>query len=93
MPSYGVTLLSGGLDSTTVAAHAQQETDHLSALTFHYGQSNSKEVGCAEEVAEILGIEHRLLDISFFGAVAWYSALTSPDRFPVPEDRPLDQSD
>ena len=87
MVSFGVSLLSGGLDSTTVTAYARQKTDHLTALTFHYGQSHSKEVDCAGEIAAILGVPQRLLDISFFGDVAWYSALTSPDLFPVPENR------
>ena len=87
MVSFGVSLLSGGLDSTTVTAYAHQNTDHLTALTFHYGQTHSKEVDCAVEIAAILGVPHRLLDISFFGDVAWYSALTSPDLFPVPENR------
>jgi len=91
MPSYGVTLLSGGLDSTTVAVQALHETANLSAITFHYGQSHSKEVDCAQEIAGVLGIQHQLLDISFLGQVAWYSALTNPDRFPVPEDRPLEK--
>ncbi len=90
MPSYAVTLLSGGLDSTTVAVQALQETGNLSAITFHYGQSHSKEVDCAQEIAGVLGIQHQLLDISFLGQVAWYSALTNPHRFPVPEDRSLD---
>ena len=88
MATYGVILLSGGLDSTTVAAHAKEATDHLSALTFHYGQSHSKEVACAQEIARLMGIEHHLLDISFFGKVAWYSALTSPESFPLQESRP-----
>ena len=89
MPSYAVTLLSGGLDSTTVAVQALQETGNLSAITFHYGQSHSKEVDCAQEIAGVLGIQHQLLDISFLGQVAWYSALTNPDRFPVPVDGSL----
>jgi len=29
MPSYGISLLSGGLDSTTVTALAKGKTDHL----------------------------------------------------------------
>ena len=87
MPSYGVSLLSGGLDSTTVTALAKSETDHLTALTFHYGQSHSKEVDCAAEVARSLGVTQELLDISFLGKVAWYSALTNPEQFPMPEDR------
>ena len=88
---YGVSLLSGGLDSTTVTAQAIQVTDDLTALTFHYGQSHSKEVDCAKEIAEALGIKLHLLDISFFRDVAWYSALTNPDRFPIPENRPVQQ--
>ncbi|MDE0030996.1 MAG: 7-cyano-7-deazaguanine synthase QueC [Deltaproteobacteria bacterium] len=87
MPSYGVTLLSGGLDSTTVAAYAKGRVDNMSAITFRYGQSHSKEVDCAVRIAGMLDIEHRLLDISFLSDVAWYSALISPDRFPVPFGR------
>ncbi len=88
MPTrYGVSLLSGGLDSTTVTAYALRVTDDLTAVTFQYGQSHSKEVDCAIEVADALGIRCHLLDISFFRQVAWYSALTNPDRFPIPQDR------
>ena len=87
MVSFGVTLLSGGLDSTTVAAYAKERVQHLTALTFHYGQTHSKEVDCARDIARIMGIEHKLLDISFLSDVAWYSALTSPERFPIPRDR------
>lgn len=91
MVSYGVTLFSGGMDSTTVTTYAQPIVDHLTALTFHYGQSHSKEVECAQKIAEIMGIEHKLLDISFFGQVAWYSALTNPDQFPILKDRTSEQ--
>ena len=87
MTRYGVTLLSGGLDSTTVTQYARDRVDHMTALTFHYGQTHSKEVDCAAAVAETLGVPQELMDISFLGKVAWYSALTNPDRFPVPEDR------
>ncbi len=87
MPSYGVTLLSGGLDSTTVAAYAKGRVDNMFAITFRYGQSHAKEVDCAVRIAGILDVEHRLLDVAFLAEVAWYSALTHPDRFPVPSGR------
>ena len=87
MTSFGVTLLSGGLDSTTVTAYAKDRIDHLVALTFYYGQTHSKEVDCARQIADIMGIEHTLIDISFLGDVAWYSALTHPEQFPIPQDR------
>ena len=87
MTTYGFTLLSGGLDSTTVTAYAMDRVDRLTALTFHYGQTHSKEVDCAQEIATLMGVDHRLIDISFLGEVAWYSALTSPELFPIPRDR------
>ena len=87
MTTLGVSLLSGGLDSTTVTAYARERTDHLTALTFRYGQAHSKEVRCAEKIAALLEIEHRLVDISFLREVAWYSALTSPESFPLPDSR------
>ena len=91
MPVFAVSLLSGGLDSTTVTAQAKDQVDHLSAITFHYGQTHSKEVDCAELIADMLGVDHELVDISFLSKVAWYSALTNPDRFPVPADRSVEQ--
>ena len=82
-----MTLLSGGLDSTTVTTQARDQVGHLTALTFHYGQTHKKEVKCAEKVAQLLNVQHKLVDISAFGEVAWYSALISPERFPIPNDR------
>ena len=87
MPSYGVTLLSGGLDSTTVSAYARQHVDRLTALTFLYGQTHSKETRCAAEVAANLRLNQVLVDISFLRDVSWYSALTNPEVFPTPMDR------
>ena len=91
MPEYGLTLLSGGLDSTTVTAYAKDRGDFISAITFYYGQAHSKEVDCAGHIAGILGVEHELVDISFLSKIAWYSALTNPDRFPVPAERSAEQ--
>ena len=87
MVSIGVTLLSGGLDSTTVSAYAKGRTDRLTALTFYYGQTHSTELDSAREVSSALGIHHELVDVSSFGKVAWYSALTSPDVISLPEER------
>ena len=91
MKSFGVTLLSGGLDSTTVSAHAMQQVENLTAITLHYGQTHDKEVICAKEVASSLGIQHELVDIYSFGKLAWYSSLTSPDRFSMPKDRSAEE--
>lgn len=85
MIKFGVSLLSGGLDSTTVTAYAKGQSDQLTALTFRYGQTHSKEIDCALEIASQLKIEHKLIDISFLNQIAWYSALTNPQAFPVPK--------
>ena len=84
MVVYAVSLLSGGLDSTTVTTYAREHSDNLTGLTFEYGQTHSKEVQCASRIAGILGIQHRVVDISFIRELAWYSALTNPDAFNVP---------
>ena len=87
MKSLGVVLLSGGLDSTTVAAYAKKQVQDLIAVTFHYGQKHEKEVQCAKQVAETMGIQQQVVDISFFKELSWYSALTSPDDFMIPGHR------
>ena len=87
MPSFGVSLLSGGLDSTVVTTYARQVVNRLTTLTFLYGQTHSKETICAAEVAQKLRVKHIPVDISFLRDVAWYSALTNPEAFPTPKDR------
>ncbi len=87
----GVVLLSGGLDSTTVAAQAVQEGYEVVAVTVHYGQVHSRELDSAKKVAEGLGLRHEIVDVSFFSRLAWYSALTSPDRFDIPEGRSVEE--
>lgn len=83
-----VVLLSGGMDSTTVAAIARSRGFDVHALTFRYGQRHQAEVDAARQVAERLGIRrHEVLDIDLraFGG----SALTGD--LEVPKDRPIDE--
>lgn len=90
MRRLGVVLLSGGLDSTTVAAQAARDGYELCAVTVHYGQVHSREVQAARQVAQVLGLRQEVVDVAFFRQLAWYSALTNPDRFAVPQDRPTE---
>ncbi|MCY4618732.1 MAG: 7-cyano-7-deazaguanine synthase QueC [Chloroflexi bacterium] len=83
----GVILLSGGLDSTTAATLAVQAGYDLIAVTVHYGQIHSREIDAATRVADALGLRQEVVDVSFFRQLAWYSALTNPDRFEIPEGR------
>jgi 7-cyano-7-deazaguanine synthase len=80
-----VVLLSGGLDSATTLAIAQNEGFDCFALTFNYGQRHSVEIRSAQRVAETLAVlEHRIIDIDLrsFGG----SALTDTG-IAVPKDR------
>jgi len=83
----GLVLLSGGLDSTTVATLAVQRGYELMAVTTRYGQTHAREVEAATHVAQTLGLRHQVIDVSFFGQLAWYSSLTHPERLPLPLDR------
>jgi 7-cyano-7-deazaguanine synthase len=81
-----VVLLSGGLDSATVAAIARAEGFELHVLTFRYGQRHASELEAARRVAAAIGVaEHKHIEIGLrvFGG----SALT--DDVEVPKDRDL----
>lgn len=87
----GQILLSGGLDSTTLAAMARRETDDLLALSLNYGQRHVVELNAAREVAARLGLPHKVVDVTFYRALAEHSALTGSEHFDVPTDRAADE--
>ena len=59
-----VVVLSGGLDSTTVAYWAKNEEYDVHGLTFKYGQIATKETQHAKIVAQKLGIKIKEIDLS-----------------------------
>lgn len=61
---YGL-LLSGGLDSRTLAGYLRANGQEVVALTL--GLPTDIEVTCARAVARMLGFEHRIADISESG--------------------------
>ncbi len=76
-----VVLLSGGLDSTTVAAMAKSAGFRLLALTIDYNQRHRIELDHAARVAAALGAERHIvlpLDLRGFGG----SALTADIAVP-----------
>ena len=84
-PKRAVVLLSGGMDSATVAAYAAAQGYELVALTVDYGQRHSVELEAAQRVAATLGVvDHRLvrMDLRAIGG----SALTD-DSLAVPKGR------
>ena len=83
-----VVLLSGGLDSTTVLAHAIADGYAVHALTFRYGQRHAHEITAARDIALTLGAAgHAILDIDLRGFGG--SALTDAS-IAVPKDRSAD---
>jgi 7-cyano-7-deazaguanine synthase len=79
-----VVLVSGGLDSTTVLAMAQQEGYDCYTLSFDYGQRHRTELKAAEHTAKTHGaLEHKVvkLDLGTIGG----SALTDTN-IAVPEE-------
>lgn len=80
----GVVSLSGGQDSTTVLALAKNQGYELYALSFVYGQTLSREIEEAKKICDVLGVRHEIFDVSAFKDLAWFSALTHPEEFPIP---------
>ena len=88
MASDAVVLLSGGLDSYTVAAVAKRDGFAVHALSIDYGQRHSQELDAARAVAGALGVARHLeLDLDLTGIGG--SALTSI-QIEVPKDQPID---
>jgi 7-cyano-7-deazaguanine synthase len=79
-----VVLLSGGLDSATMAAIARDEGYELHALSVAYGQRHVAELKAAGRIAKVLDVaRHQVIDVNL-DAVGG-SALTDR-RMAVPEE-------
>ena len=87
-----VVMLSGGLDSATVAAMALDRGFEVSALSFDYGQRHRVELTAAAAVARALGLaDHRTvtIDLRAIGG----SALTDEIAVPVAGAEPTPSSE
>jgi 7-cyano-7-deazaguanine synthase len=70
-----VVLLSGGLDSAVLLAHALAEGRECYTLSFYYNQRHNQELKAAQLLSEYYGVPHKVIaiDVKAFGD----SALTS----------------
>ena len=79
-----VILLSGGLDSATLLALAQQQGYACHALSFNYGQRHSAELNAARHIAgQARVVEHKLVHIgldSFGGSALTDTRINVPDQ-------------
>ena len=75
MPKQAIVLLSGGLDSITVLALAQQQAYDCYGLSFDYGQRHNAELIAASEIAKAYkAIDHKIIKLGL-GSIGG-SALT-----------------
>lgn len=81
-----IVVLSGGLDSSTVAYIAKSEGYEIYTLSFNYGQRHFKELDCAEKISKNCSSNgHRVITLR----TPTGSALT--DEIEVPKGRNLEE--
>ena len=84
-----VVLLSGGLDSSTLAYLATKPSlcsnNRVFSLTFNYGQRHSKELNSAKKIAREIGlIEHKIIKIDL---KSWGGSSLTDKRLALPVNR------
>ena len=75
-------VVSGGMDSVTLAYLLDSEGYDLHLLSVDYGQRHAKEIGYARLCAERLGASFEVADISSLGRLLSGSALTDDVEVP-----------
>lgn len=85
-----VAIVSGGMDSVTLAHQLKADGYDLHLASFDYGQRHRKELECAAWQATHLGAEHTIVDISGIRPLLKGSALT--DEVPVPHGHYAEES-
>jgi 7-cyano-7-deazaguanine synthase len=88
MSRRAVVLLSGGLDSATCVAIAQQEGFEVFGISFRYGQRHAAEIAAAKRIAAAMHVQRHVvvdIDLRQFGG----SALTGD--FDVPKRQTADE--
>ena len=81
--SKAIAIVSGGLDSVTLAHHLHAQGHQLHLLSFDYGQRHKKEIAFAEACAKRLEASFDVIDLSSVTRFLKGSALT--DEIPIPD--------
>lgn len=79
-----IVIVSGGMDSVTLAYLLKRENFDLTLLSFNYGQRHKKELDYARLAAQRLEAKHQIVDLSSVGNLLSGSALTD-ESVDVPE--------
>ena len=84
MQPIAIVLLSGGLDSATVAAQAIADGYTVIALSLNYGQRHIRELLAAKQIAVHLGIqEHFIMDVNL---AQWGGSALTDETVTMPLD-------
>lgn len=75
--SKSVAIVSGGMDSVTLAHHLADEEHDLHLVSIDYGQRHRKELDFATRCAERLRARHSIVDLSSITRLIASSSLTS----------------
>lgn len=92
MKKKAVVLLSGGLDSTTVAAIAKSLGYEVCALSFRYGQRHLGELDAASLIAKKMGINTHVIaeiDLRLFGGSALTADIDVPKHGDDSDEVPI----
>jgi 7-cyano-7-deazaguanine synthase len=88
-----VVLLSGGLDSATVAAQAIADGYDVIALSFRYGQRHDRELQSAQDIVQQLQLlQHFIVDVNLAqwgGSALTDSAIEVPIAGVQPDEIPI----
>ncbi|NEU29186.1 7-cyano-7-deazaguanine synthase QueC [bacterium LRH843] len=63
-------VFSGGQDSTTCLFWALNQFEEVATVTFDYGQRHDKEIECAREIADELGVSFHVLDMKLINQLS-----------------------
>jgi len=77
-----VAIVSGGLDSVTLAYHLLAQGHNLHLLSFDYGQRHRKEIDSARLCASRIGAPHDVIDLSSVTGLIGSSSLTGDVEVP-----------
>lgn len=78
-----IAIVSGGMDSVTLAYLLKSQGHEVHLLSFNYGQRHKKELDFARLCAADLGAKHDVIDLSTITPLLAGSSLT--DSIPVPD--------
>lgn len=86
-----VAIVSGGMDSVTLAYWLKHEGHDVRLVSFDYGQRHKKELWFASQCAHELDAEHDIIDLTNITRLISHSALTS-DTIDVPDGHYAEQT-